>query len=226
MGVFSVSVSRMSLALKVRVADDVDLADLRATPFLDVEVDAHAVVGQVLDLRIDAHRVLAAAVVLVGEVLRHFLERRAVEGLARRQPDIAERFLQVLGLDVLVALDLDALERRPFEYGNQQRIAVAADLDVAKETGRVQRPQRLAHPLGVELVADIDRQVVEYRAFGDALQSLDLDVADRKLGGVRRLRAHGTVGGKQDERCETRAIIHAHTAVTSGGVNQTGAKCR
>jgi hypothetical protein len=36
----------------------------------------------------------------------------------------------------------------------------------------------------VEAVADVDRQVVVDRALGDALQSLDADVADREIPGI------------------------------------------
>ena len=77
----------------------------------------------------------------------------------------------------------------PLEHGDQQRVAVAIQCDVAEESGRVQRPQRLAQPLRIELIADVDRQVIEHRAFGDALQALDLDVADGEIGVARRAAA-------------------------------------
>src|SRR2546429_3626923 len=55
---------------------------------------------------------LAAGEILVGEILGDVLEHRAVEGLAGREPDVAQRLLQILGLDVLVTGDLEALEDR------------------------------------------------------------------------------------------------------------------
>ena len=40
----------------------------------------------------------------------------------------------------------------------------------------------------VELIADVDRQVVVNRAFGNALQTLDADVADREVSRPRACR--------------------------------------
>ena len=162
-----------SLSLNLRVADDVDLADLGALAFLDVDLDLHAVAGLFLDLGVDAHAVLAAAEVLVGEVLLHVLEHRAVEGLAGGKADVAQRLLQVLGLDVLVAGDLEALDRGALEHHHHQRVAIAAHLHVAEEAGGVQRRIASRTRCGVEMVADVHRQVVEDRAFGDALQAFD-----------------------------------------------------
>ena len=177
------------------------------------------------------HRVLAAAVVLVGEVLRHLIERRAVEGLAGRQADVAQRLLQVFGLDVLVALDLDALERGTLEHRDHQRVAVAAQFHVAEEAGRVQRAHRLALALRDQMIADVDRQVVEDRAFGDALQSLELDVADDEVGAVELLLAHADAPVTADSAAarneRNNAILAryfiAHTAVMIKEFNRTDA---
>ena len=51
----------------------------------------------------------------------------------------------------------------------------------------------------VEPVADVDRQVVEDRALGDALQALDADVADGEGGGAA-LREHGGYGEQGRDR--------------------------
>ena len=122
--------------------------------------------------------------------------------LPRREADVAQRLLQVLGLDVLVAGDLEALDRWPLEHRDDQRAAVAAQLDVAEEAGGVQRAQRFLDAALVEPVADVDRQVVEDRALGDALQPLDADVADGELAGGRlcedgRYGKEGRQGGQQ-----------------------------
>ena len=143
-------------------------------------------------LRVDAHRVLAAREILVGEVLLHFIEHRLIEGLAGGETDIAQRALQVLGLDVLVALDLEAFDRRPFDHSDDQRAAVAPHLDIAEEAGRIQGAHRFGDAALIELIADIDRQVVVDRALGDALQAFDADIADRerrRCGLRRALRA-------------------------------------
>ena len=167
------------------VADDVDLADLRALALDDVDRDLHAIAGDLLDLGVDHHAVLAAREILVGEEALDFVERRLVEGLAPRETHVAQRLLEVFGLDVLVARDREALDRGALEHGDDQRAAVAADLDVAEEAGRVQRAQRLVDASFVEPVADVDGQVVVDRAFRDALQALDADVADGEFGGFR-----------------------------------------
>ena len=57
-----------------------------------------------------------------------------------------------------------------------------------KKPGVVHRAQRFGDASLIELVADVDRQVVVDRAFGDALQALDADVADREGLRVARLR--------------------------------------
>ncbi len=204
----------MSLDLKALLPTMLIWRILARSPSLMSILTRTRLFGQVLHLGVDRHGVLAAAVVLVGEVLRHLFQCRAVEGLSGRQAHVAQRLLQVLGLDVLVALDLDALERRALEHGDQQGIAVAIQRDIAEESRGVQRPQRLAQPLCVELVADVDRQVIEHRAFGDALQALDLDVADGKIAVARLLPERSCAGHKQNKRRDDRAKTHAHTAVT------------
>ena len=155
-------------------------------PSTIVDLDAHLVARHFLDLRVDAHRVLAATEILVGQEAAHFLEHRAVEGLAGREADAAQRLLQVLGLDVLVAGDLEALDRRALVHHDDERLPVAPHFDVAEEAGPEQRPDRLLDAALVEAVADVDRQVVVDRALGDALQALDADVADGEV--RRRLR--------------------------------------
>ncbi len=137
--------------------------------------------GDVLDLRVDAHAVLAAREVLLRQVLLSFVEHRAVEGLAGRESHVAQGLLQVLGLDVLVARDLEALDRRPLQHHHDEARSVAADLHVTEETRRVQRANRLPYALRREGVPDVHGQIVEDRAFGNALEAFDLDVADREV---------------------------------------------
>ena len=168
------------LVLELGVAHQIDHLDLGALAFLDVDQDVDFVARQIRDLGIDAHGILAAAEVLIREVLLHFVEDRAIEGLALREADVAQALGEILGLDVLVALDLELRDRRPLHHHHEQRIALAAQLDVAEESGRVQGAHGLADALVIEMVADVHRQIIEYRAFGDALQTLHADVADDK----------------------------------------------
>ena len=82
-------------------------------------------------------------------------ERSKVLPCAR--PTLRSDLLQVLGLDVLVALELEALDGRALVDHHDQRVAVAAHLDVAEEAGVVQRAHRLANALRRQVVADVDR---------------------------------------------------------------------
>ena len=72
----------------------------------------------------------------------------------------------------------------PLLHHHHQGRFVAAQLDIAKEAGVVERAQRLANPLRADAVADVDGQRVEHRALTDALQPLDADVGDLELHGV------------------------------------------
>ena len=100
------------------------------------------------------------AVVLVGQVAGDLLQHGAVEGLALRQADVPERALQVLGLDVLVALDREALDRGSLKDDHDEGVAVAAQLDVAEEAGGEQRPDGLLLAAQVEVVADVSYNFV------------------------------------------------------------------
>ena len=104
---------------------------------VDVDRDLDLVARHFLDLGVDAHCVLATREVLVGEVLLDLVEHGLVEGLAGREADVAQRLLQVLGLDVLVALDLEALDRGPLEHHHQERVAIATQLHLAEEVALV-----------------------------------------------------------------------------------------
>jgi hypothetical protein len=101
------------------------------------------------------------------------------------RPHVAQRLVEILGLDVLVALDGEAADRRALLHHHHEHTWIlAAHLDVAEKAHRVHRAQRLAHALRIEAVADVHRQCVEKCAFGDALQSLDADAGHRE-GAVR-----------------------------------------
>ena len=113
--------------------------------------------GDFLDGRVDARRVFAARAVLVLQERLHVLEHGAIEGLALREADVAQGLVQVFVLDVLVALELEALDGRALVDHHDQRVAVAAQLDVTEEAGVVQRAHRLADALRRQGVADVDR---------------------------------------------------------------------
>ena len=184
--------------LEFGVADNVDLLDLGALAFLDVDDDVDFVAGQIGDLGIDAHGVFAAAEILIGEVLLHLIEHRAIESLAGREADVAQALLQVFRLDVLVAFDLELGDGGTLHHHHEKRVAVAAQFHVAEESGRVQGTHRFADARAIQVIADVDRQIVEYRALGDALQTLDANVADGKslLSGLRPHSAADRLAGQ------------------------------
>jgi hypothetical protein len=92
-----------------------------------------------------------------------------IECLAGSETDVAQRFLQIFGLDVLVALDLEAFDRRPFLHGDHQRATIAPQLNVAKKTSRIHCAQCFGNAACIQLVADVHRQIVVDSTFGDAL---------------------------------------------------------
>ena len=117
-----------------------------------------------------------------------------------READAAQGLLQVLRLDVLVAGDLEALDRRALLDDDDERLSVAPHLDVAEEAGPEQRPDGLLDAALVQAIADVDRQVVVDRALGDALQALDADVAHGEC--ARALRGRRAGMGQEDPEDE------------------------
>src|SRR6185369_13093958 len=164
------------LFLELRIADEADLADLRARALGDIDLDANQVVGLILHPGVDSNAVLALAEILLGQALLDLFQYRAIVGLAGCQPHVAQRLGEILGLDGLVALDLEALDRGALAQHHDQRAAIAAHLDIAEEARGVQRPDGFAYAADIQFVADVDWQIVEHRAFRYPQQSLDLDV--------------------------------------------------
>ncbi len=125
------------LFLERVIADNIDLADLGALAFDDIDLDLDAIARDFLDGRVDASRVLAARAILVLEERFDVLEHGAIEGLALRETHVAQGLVQIFVLDVLVALELEALDGRAFVDHHDQHVAIAAQLDVTKEAGVV-----------------------------------------------------------------------------------------
>ena len=132
-------------------------------------------------------------------------ERSKVLPVAK--PDAAQRLLQVLGLEVLAADELEALDGRSLAHHDDERGPVAPHFDVAEEAGREQGADGLLDVALVEAVADVDRQVVVDRALGNALQAFDADIADREVPGVLRDgdardgKQHGSNAGPERVAC-------------------------
>src|SRR5690348_373058 len=89
------------------VAEDVDLADLGGLALADLDVDGDTVAVEPGHVRLDRHVVLAAVVVLPDQLLLHAVDGQPVEGLAFGDAGLLEALLQVVGLDVVVAADVE-----------------------------------------------------------------------------------------------------------------------
>ena len=165
-----------------------------------------------LDGRRDLRRVLAAAVVLLGQRLRQLIERRAIEGLARREPVLGQHLLEVVVLDVLVAVERELEDRRALEHDDHERVAVAAELEVLEERRLEQRATRFAQPPLVDRVADVDRQIVVDRALGDALRAFDAEVThDERLERGQRGRAEPARRAQQRPTAQRERIFMNRT---------------
>ena len=130
-------------------------------------------------------------------MLAHFLfdavHDRFIEDTSFRETDFLERLFEILLGEFVGAADADTGDRGAFDNADNQHVALTFEPHVAKEAGLEQRPQRLLRVTLGDRVADLDRQVIEYRARGDALQALDANVADHEgvRGMNRRAQARG-----------------------------------
>ena len=176
-----------------------------------------AVARQLLDLGVDAHGVFAAAEVLVGEVLLHVLEHRAIEGLAGREAHVAQHFCRSSVLMSLLPLISNfSIEGRSTTTTRSvlpsRRSCTSRKKPVAYSARMASRDALL-----VEMIADVDRQVVEDRALGDALQALDADVADGEARPRRLRRGPGrgwrAAPARAGPGCRRRSAV----AAASGG---------
>ena len=163
------------------VADDVDLLDLGDTPFRDLEVDRDAVAFERRHRTGDLDRVPALREVGPAQFLLDLGEQRTVEHAALGKPDLSELLDEKFRADRTVAFERDARDRGAFDHRHHQRRAVLLDTHVTKETGLEERADGLGRGPGIDLVANLERQVVEHRARGDSLQSLDTNVADDEI---------------------------------------------
>src|SRR5262249_1414137 len=158
------------------IADDIDLMDLGHLAFGDVEVDGDAVPLQRRNGGRNFHRVHAARQVLGLELLLGFFQQAAVEDAALREADMLECFAQLVLVELLLADEVDLGDGRALDNRNDQDIALRLQAHIFKESGGEQRLDGLGCPLFGQGVADLDRQVAEYRSGLSALDALNADV--------------------------------------------------
>src|SRR6185437_7995485 len=148
----------------VAVADEVDGFDRGLAAFVDCEDQIDAVVRLVDHLGRDGHVIAARMAIDFHDSLRVGLHHRARQRAARLGLDFSG---ELLVLDLLVALEGDAVDDRVFDHGDDNSPAGPADLYILEQAGFDQRLQ-----------AVIDRGVVQPTARAGleiGADGLDLD---------------------------------------------------
>ncbi|KIR15019.1 hypothetical protein PFLU4_39690 [Pseudomonas fluorescens] len=95
-----------------------------------------------------------------------------------------EAFHQVFSGYRLVAFDLDTGDRRALDNGDDQDIAVTAQLDILKEAGLEQRTSGFHQAPIIRLLADVQRQGTKDATRGDPLEAIDANIRDSEGLGV------------------------------------------
>ena len=197
------------------VADDVDPGDLRRVALDDVEVDGDAVALLRRHGRRHLRGVPSARDVLSLHLLLGAVQRRAVEDLRLGEADVAQRLLERVGVEFLVAGDVHLADRRPLLDHDDQHAVVDLEPHVAEETCSEQRLHRRRGFRVVDALANLDRQIGEDGTRFGALHALDADVLDDE-------RLEGVDGGsrsgdeRRDERVNSAETPRAPAVRTAG----------
>ena len=131
---------------EMRVAEDVDRADLGEVAFVDLEHDIDAVLVELDDLGLDARREAALAAIEFEDPVDVGANRAAGEDLPRRELDLRR---DLVVLEALVALKDDAVDDRVFAHVDDQVAGLgAADRHVGEQLRRVEVLERLIERLG------------------------------------------------------------------------------
>jgi hypothetical protein len=164
----------------VVVADERDAANADLLVLLDMEAQEHFVALLRDDFALDLGEEVALLGVLIADLLHGASHRRLAQHGAGLDLDL---FLEVVAVDVRVAVELDLRHGRSLAHDEaQHHAAVAAlevDLDVFEEAGCVEladvlresgRRERLTGPL---------TQIREHIVFGDSTIAGHHDARDR-----------------------------------------------
>ena len=117
----AVLITSLQAAVEIGVvADEVDLLDAGLVAFVDLEDEIDAVVRQLDDLRIDRDVEAAAAAIDFDDALHVGLHRRPRQRAARLRLHFG---LELLVLDLLVALEGDAVDDRVLDHGDDEAAA-------------------------------------------------------------------------------------------------------
>src|SRR4030095_12427696 len=158
------------------VADNVDAGDLRRVAFDDVDVHRDAVPLLRRNRRGYLCRVLAARDVLTLHFLLGAIECRAVEDLRFGKSDVLQRLLESVGVEFLVARDVDLADRRALLDDDDQHPALYLEPHIAEEARCEQGLHRGGGLRIVDAIADLDRQIGEDGPRLGAVRALDANV--------------------------------------------------
>ena len=164
------------LVVKHLVADDVDVFDGGHGAFIHIDVDGHAIARLRQHFGIDVGIVATLLHVLALQFELHALQGGTLEYLTHGQAGPLQTLEQGLGLDGLVALDIDLADAGSLHHHDHQHVAVPANADVIKVAGGEEAARRGLQGLLVDQIPDRQRHGREHRAGRDALQALDTDV--------------------------------------------------
>ena len=148
------------------------LLDGGLAAFGDLEDQVDAVVRPVDDLGLDADVVAPVAAIDLDDALDVGLHERTRERAARLRLDFGD---QLLVLDALVALELDAADHRVLDHRDDEAAALPAVAHVGKQAGREQRLDALVGFQGIEPLTGADAEIGADRVRLDAAVALDND---------------------------------------------------
>ena len=182
----------------VVVADERDPANRHRLVLDDFEEDVDFVVlaGR------DVERRLGQEISLLGVQIADLLHAAPERGVAQDGVRLGlDALLQLLGLDLVVALELDLLDVRPLAHDEAQRDAVVPAIDfhlhVVEESGVPELAHVARESLGGERLPHVLAQVGEEVLLRNAPVADDFDLCDR-IGCARaRLRSVGASEGGQ-----------------------------
>ena len=137
------------------IANDVDVLNRRHRPFVDIDLQCHAVTRLRYDFGVDGGRIAALGNILPLQLVTHTFQSRALENLAFGQTGLVQTLEQVLGLDRLVAFDFDTGDRRTLDHTDDQYVTITPQLDILKETGFEQCPRGIDQGAIVDFFAHI-----------------------------------------------------------------------
>jgi hypothetical protein len=177
------------------IADEVDGLDVGLGAFADLEHQVDAAVGQFDDLGIDVDVEAAAAPIDLDHALHVGLDHGARKRAALLRLDFQ---LELVLLDLLVALECDSIDDRVFDQGHDDAAAGLADAHVLEQAGRVQRLVGVVDHLGVETAARSHPEIGADRRGFDAPIAFDDNRIDRGRTGRLRIRnVCRQTGGRQ-----------------------------